>query len=270
MQVHKDACSTVEGMSLSSSYALITGASSGIGAEFARQYAQHGYSLVISGRNHDALENLAQEIRQEHSVDVEIMRADLLREDDVQALVIRIRSAERPVEILVNNAGFGLGKEFLKASAQAHMQQVDVLAKIPLQLMHAALEVMVERGRGRIINVASVAAFMPNGTYSAVKRFVVTMSESAHLQYSPVGVSVTAVCPGLTRSGFHRAMGVDEPQLPAIFWLLPKKVVADAIQANFKNKALVIPSATYKALVFAQCLMPPVLTTAIVGRTRNY
>lgn len=257
-------------MSLSSSYALITGASSGIGAEFARQYAHYGYSLVLSGRNTSALENLAQEIRQKYSVNVEILSADLLREEDVLTLVDRLRDASRPVEILINNAGFGLGKDFLEAPATAHMQQVDVLAKVPLQLMYAALENMVARGRGRIINVASVAAFMPNGTYSAVKRFVVTMSESAHLQYSSAGISVTALCPGLTRSGFHRAMGVDEPQLPSIFWLSPDKVVAEAIQANFRNKAIVIPSMTYKTLVFAQRLIPPMLTTVIVGRTRNY
>ena len=176
-------------------------------------------------------------------------------------LVDRLRDASRPVEILINNAGFGLGKDFLEAPATAHMQQVDVLAKVPLQLMYAALENMVARGRGRIINVASVAAFMPNGTYSAVKRFVVTMSESAHLQYSSAGISVTALCPGLTRSGFHRAMGVDEPQLPSIFWLSPDKVVAEAIQANFRNKAVVIPSITYKTLVFAQRLIPPMLTS---------
>ncbi|MBM7051481.1 MULTISPECIES: SDR family oxidoreductase [unclassified Rothia (in: high G+C Gram-positive bacteria)] len=258
-------------MTLSSEpFVLITGASAGIGREFARQYAQRGYHLVIHGRNRSALESLAQQLTHRYGVEVEILTADLAVPHEVEQVTERLSDAAKPVEILINNAGFGLGKAFENASVHEHAQQVEVLAKVPLQLMHVACQQMLTRGRGRVINVASVAAFMPNGTYSAVKRFLVTLSESAHLQYAPRGISVTAVCPGLTRTGFHGAMGVDEPMLPGIFWLTPEQIVREAIDANLKGKAVCVPSLPYKVLVAVQKIMPAALATELVARTRNY
>lgn len=255
---------------MTDSYALVTGASAGIGAEFARQYAQAGYNLVLTARREAALANLAQELTGTYGVDIEVVVADLLNPDDVQVLVERIRQQTKPVEILVNNAGFGLGKSFDAAPAELHLAQVDMLARVPLLLMHTAMTAMLPRGRGRIINVASVAAFTPGGTYSAVKNFVVTMSESAHLQYRSRGIHVTALCPGLTRSEFHGAMGATEPKLPDFLWLTPQRVVADAIAAVTAGRAVCVPSLPYKVAVAATRVLPRSLVAAAIARTRDY
>lgn len=257
-------------MNTDESYALITGASAGIGAEFARQYAAAGYHLVLTARRVAELEELAASVRTRYGVQVEVLPADLLVPADVARLTERISRTDKPVEILVNNAGFGLGKSFDAAPLERHLAQVDVLARVPLELMHTAIRAMLVRGRGRIINVASVAAFTPGGTYSAVKRFLVSISESAHLQYASRGITVTAVCPGLTRSDFHRAMGQSAPGLPGFLWLSPKEVVASAIAASQRGKALCVPSLPYKVLVAASRVLPRSLVAAGIARTRNY
>lgn len=257
-------------MSIDQSYVLITGASAGIGAEFARQYAAAGYHLVLTARRVAALQELAENLRAECGINVEVLPADLLNPDDLERLVARLQQDKAPVEILVNNAGFGLGSSFDAATAQQHLAQVDVLAKVPLLLMHTAITAMLPRGRGRIINVASVAAFTPGGTYSAVKRFLVSISESAHLQYAPRGVTVTAVCPGLTRSEFHDAMGQAAPSLPGFLWLTPQKVVTDAIAASHRGKALCVPSLPYKVAVSLTKALPRAAVAGLIARTRNY
>lgn len=257
-------------MSIDPSYVLITGASAGIGAEFARQYAAAGYHLVLTARRVDPLQELAEHLRAEYGVNVEVLPADLLNPDDLERLVARLQQDEAPVEILVNNAGFGLGSSFDAATAQQHLAQVDVLAKVPLLLMHTAITTMLPRGRGRIINVASVAAFTPGGTYSAVKRFLVSISESANLQYAPRGITVTAVCPGLTRSEFHDAMGQVAPSLPGFLWLTPQRVVADATAASHRGKALCVPSVPYKVAVGLTKVLPRAAVARLIARTRNY
>ncbi|GAA4797311.1 SDR family NAD(P)-dependent oxidoreductase [Rothia endophytica] len=257
-------------MSIDPSYVLITGASAGIGAEFARQYAAAGYHLVLTARRVDPLQDLAEHLRAECGVNVEVLPADLLNPDDLERLVARLQQDEAPVEILVNNAGFGLGSSFDAATAQQHLAQVDVLAKVPLLLMHTAITTMLPRGRGRIINVASVAAFTPGGTYSAVKRFLVSISESANLQYAPRGITVTAVCPGLTHSEFHDAMGQVAPSLPGFLWLTPQRVVADATAASHRGKALCVPSVPYKVAVGLTKVLPRAAVARLIARTRNY
>lgn len=257
-------------MSIDPSYVLITGASAGIGAEFARQYAAAGYHLVLTARRVDPLQELAEHLRAECGVNVEVLPADLLNPDDLERLVARLQQDEAPVEILVNNAGFGLGSSFDAATAQQHLAQVDVLAKVPLLLMHTAITTMLPRGRGRIINVASVAAFTPGGTYSAVKRFLVSISESANLQYAPRGITVTAVCPGLTRSEFHDALGQVAPSLPGFLWLTPQRVVADATAASHRGKALCVPSVPYKVAVGLTKVLPRAAVARLIARTRNY
>lgn len=257
-------------MTIENTYVLVTGASAGIGAEFARQYAAAGYNLVLTARREQALENLADQLRRTYGVQVEVITADLLVASDVEKLVNRLAQTEKPVEILVNNAGFGLGQRFEDAPAQRHLDQVQVLAAVPLQLMHTALLAMLPRGRGRIINVASVAAFTPGGTYSAVKRFMVVASESAHIQYRVRGIHVTALCPGLTRSEFHKAMGQDRPRVPEIFWLTPQQVVSEAIGAVNAGKPICVPSLPYKLAVAISRTVPRRAVRALISRTRNY
>lgn len=257
-------------MSIENTYVLVTGASAGIGAEFARQYAAAGYNLVLTARREKTLENLAGQLRSTYRVEVEVIPADLLVSGDVQKLVDRLAQAERPVEILVNNAGFGLGQPFEEAPAQRHLDQVQVLAAVPLQLMHAAILAMLPRGRGRIINVASVAAFTPGGTYSAVKRFMVVASESANIQYRDRGIDVTALCPGLTRSDFHHAMGQEQPKVPGVFWLSPQQVVTEAIAAVNAGKPICVPSLPYKVAAGISQIIPRRAVAALISRTRNY
>lgn len=257
-------------MSSDNPYVLITGASAGIGAEFARQYAKAGYNLILTARREQALQELAGQLRSAYGVEVEVIVADLLLDQQVQKLVARLRQTERPVEILVNNAGFGIGQAFEDAPTQRHLEQVQVLATVPLQLMHTAIVAMLPRGRGRIINVASVAAFTPGGTYSALKRYLVVISESANLRYRSRGIHVSAVCPGLTRSEFHQAMGQSLPRLPPIFWLSPQQVVAEAIAAVNAGQPICVPSLTYKVLIGISRLLPRRTVTALIARTRNY
>ena len=254
----------------SSTFALVTGASSGLGVAFARRLASDGHHLVLTARRQEYLEDLATELRAECGVKVEVLVADLTDSRQVQLLVNRLLCAEDPVEILVNNAGFGLGKSFDAAPVEQHMQQVEVLAKVPLQLMHAALTGMLQRGRGRIINVCSVAAFTPGGTYSAVKRFMLSISESAHVQYRRRGISVTAVCPGLIHTDFHRSMNVSAPRVPEFFWLSAQRVADDAVRANLAGKARVIPSLPYKGLVALARVTPSGLTSRVIARPRPY
>lgn len=257
-------------MSIENTYVLVTGASAGIGAEFARQYAKAGYNLVLTARREQALENLADQLRCTYGVQVEVITADLLVTSDVEKLVNRLAQTKKPVEILVNNAGFGLGQRFEDAPAQRHLDQVQVLAAVPLRLMHAAILAMLPRGRGRIINVASVAAFTPGGTYSAVKRFMVVASESANIQYRGLGIQVTALCPGLTRSEFHDAMGQERPEVPEMFWLSPHQVVTEAIAAVNAGKPVCVPSLPYKVAVGLSRVIPRRAVAKLIARTRNY
>lgn len=252
------------------SYALVTGASSGLGAEFARQLAAHGLNVVLVARRQSALEEVAAEIRKNFGVETEVLPADLSLPDDVARVCARMRSEDSPVTYLVNNAGFGVGKSFVASPLETHLQQIDVLVKAPLALMHTALEVMGVRQTGTIINVCSTAAFTPGGTYSAAKRALLVLSQSASLEYKNQDVQVTAVNPGLTRSNFHRAMGESAPRLPKIFWLEPSRVVREALEAADNGKASCTPSLTYKLLTGISRALPPGIVAGGLSKTRDY
>ena len=194
--------------------ALVTGPTAGIGHSFAQQLAARGYDLVLVARDEERLEKTAAELRAAHGVEVEVLSADLTDRADLARVEARLSDEARPVELLVNNAGFGLKERFLDNTVDVETAMLDILVTAVLRLSHAALGPMAERGHGGIINVSSVAAFLPRGTYSAAKAWVNSFSEWAAHEYRPRGVTVMALCPGFTKTEFHERMDVDRGSAP--------------------------------------------------------
>lgn len=239
------------------STALVTGATAGIGHEFARQLAARGDDLVLVARDAARLEQVAEELRAAYGIDVETLVADLTVPDRLATVEQRVADRERPVDLLVNNAGFGLKERFLDNPIDVEQAQQDVLVRAVLRLSHAALGGMSERGRGGIINVSSVAAFLPRGTYSAAKAWVNSFSRWAHNEYGGRGVTVMALCPGFVKTEFHQRLGVDrDKSAPRLLWLEPDRLVRDALADFDKGKALSVPSKRYKAIVTATRMIP--------------
>lgn len=229
------------------STSLITGATAGIGLEFAHQLAGRGDDLVLVARDAHRLGSVAEELRRAHQVDVEVLVADLVDRDQLATVEARLADRERPVDLLVNNAGFGLKQRFLDNSADDETAMLEVLVTAVLRLSHAALGAMAERGHGGIINVSSVAAFLPRGTYSAAKAWVNSFSEWAHLEYRSRGVQVMALCPGFTKTEFHQRMQVRRGD--GFMWLEPDFLVRKALEDFAKGRAYSIPGAQYKTII---------------------
>ena len=236
--------------------ALVTGPTAGIGRSFAVQLAQQGHDLVLVARDRERLDALADELRSAHGVAVEVLAADLTDRASLGTVEARLADASRPVDLLVNNAGFGLKGRFLDNSIDAEQAQHDVLVTAVLRLSHAALGPMAERGSGGIINVSSVAAFLPRGTYSAAKAWVNSFSEWAAHEYRDRGVTVTSLCPGFTKTEFHERMGVSRDSAPDFMWLDADELVATALKDHAKGKVFSIPSAQYKALTTVARVVP--------------
>jgi uncharacterized protein len=236
--------------------ALITGATSGIGVEFARQLAARGDDLILVARDRERLTRTATSLSERFHIDVEVIDADLSEDDELADLEARLRQRERPVDLLVNNAGFGLRTPFEASLIDDEQRLLDVLVTAPMRLSHAALAQMLPRGRGTIINVASVAGFTPRGSYGAAKAWVLSFSRWANLHYRRHGVTVTALAPGLVRTEFHRRMGVRAANVPRIGWLSAERVVRVALRDAAKGRALSIPSFRYKVAVFVTRLIP--------------
>ncbi|MBG0718394.1 SDR family oxidoreductase [Microbacterium sp. 2C] len=249
---------------------LITGASSGLGAEFARQLAARGADLVLVARDTEALERFAGALRISAGVAVEVLTADLVDPDGLDRVASRLADPARPVEVLVNNAGFGLDLDFAANTYADEERHLDLHVRATMRLTHAALGAMLERGSGRIINVASVAAFMPRGTYGAVKAWVVSFSRWANAVYSPRGVTVTAVCPGFTHTNFHERLGLPPGHegVPPFMWLDADTVVREGLRDAARGKALSIPSLRYKLLIAAVRLLPAPLAARLAKTGR--
>lgn len=249
--------------------ALITGASAGLGAEFARQLAARGADLVLVARTGAALETLAVELRDAHGISVEVLTADLLVDDDVSRVVARIAAPDHPIDMLVNNAGFGLPLRFADNDIADEVRHLRIHVEVPMRLMHAALGAMRGRG-GRIINVASVAGFISRSTYSASKQWLIGFSRWANAQYARDRVSVTALCPGFTHTTFHERMGLEPGHegIPAIGWLHAKDVVREGLRDAARGKAVSVPSLRYRIVVALTKILPPSLTARAGRRGR--
>lgn len=184
--------------------AVITGASSGLGAEYARLLAARGADLVLVARDREALDGLARELVARHHVGVEVMALDLLKPRQRAKLERRLADHEHPVEMLVNNAGFGLPLAFERNAVEDEVRHLDLHVEVPLRLSHAALGPMLERGHGRILNVASVAGFTPRSTYGACKGWLISFSRWANVEYEKRGVGDGGV-PGVHSHELPRA-----------------------------------------------------------------
>jgi short-subunit dehydrogenase len=236
--------------------ALVTGPTAGIGHAFAQQLAARGHDLVLVARDAERLEKTAAALRSTYAVEVEVLSADLTDRDDLARVEARLADPARPVDLLVNNAGFGLKGRFLDNSADAETAMLDVLVVAVLRLSHAALKAMAARGHGGIINVSSAAAFLPRGTYAAAKAWVNSFSEWAAHEYRPQGVTVMALCPGFTKTEFHERMDVTRDSAPAFMWMDADTLVATALADFDKGRVYSIPGAQYKAIVAAARLVP--------------
>ena len=199
--------------------ALITGASSGLGAEYARQLAARGTDLVLVARDEDALRELAGSLVAEYGVGVEVLAADLLVSSELERVAQRLTDPRHPVDMLVNNAGFGLPLAFDRNDIDDEVRHLHLLVEVPMRLMHAALGPMLQRGSGRIVNIASVAGFIPRSTYGACKGWLISFSRWANGRYARRGVTVTAVCPGFTHTSFHERMGLQPGQEGVADWM---------------------------------------------------
>jgi uncharacterized protein len=248
--------------------ALVTGPTAGIGHSFAQQLAARGYDLVLVARDEERLEKTAAELRATHGVDVEVLSADLTDRADLARVEARVADAARPVDLLVNNAGFGLKGRFLNNSADAETAMLEVLVVAVMRLSHAALKAMSDPGAGGIINVSSVAAFLPRGSYSAAKAWVNSFSEWAANEYRPRGITVMALCPGFTKTEFHERMDVSRGSAPGFMWLDADKLVSAALADFDKGKVISVPSPQYKAIATASRLVPNSLLQRLqsVGR----
>ncbi len=243
--------------------ALITGASSGIGAEFARQLGRQGYDLVLVARRKDAMDALAAQIP---NVDVEVVPADLVSDAGVAAVAGRLEAGD--IDLLVNNAGYGTFGEFAKLPLDRELAELDLNVRALMRLSHAAATVMLERKRGAIINVASTAAFQAvphNATYAATKAFVLHFSEALHEELKPHGVTVTCLCPGPVKTEFQEVAGLDAGGVPSIAWTSVDHVVRAAIAAMRSGRAITVPGAVNMATAASSKLTPRFLTRKIAG-----
>ncbi|TJZ54510.1 SDR family oxidoreductase [Streptomyces piniterrae] len=247
---------------------LITGATSGIGAAFARRFAAKGFHLVQVARNKERLDRTADELRTRYGVDVETIAADLLDATGRTAVEERLASSVNPVDVLVNNAGFGLPAPFPHSPIEDEERMLDLLTKVPLRLTHAAVPGMTARRRGVILNVSSVASLLPTGTYGAAKAWLTAFSESLRVDLAPHGVRVIALCPGFTRTEFQERAGMDVSSLPEWAWLEADNVVDQALKDLGRGRPVSITGWRYKTYAQAVRHAPRTLA-AKMARSRT-
>jgi short-subunit dehydrogenase len=243
--------------------ALITGATAGIGAAFARRFAAARYDLVLVARNAERLESAATELVLLGAGKVEVLSADLATVEGRALVEDRLADPLRGVDVLVNNAGFGQGSAFLSHPIEDEETMLDVLVRAVLRLTRAALPGMIERGKGAVINVSSVAGFVPRGTYSSAKAWVTNFSESVAAEVHGTGVRVVAVCPGFTHTEFHERADIDTGDIPGWMWLEADEIVEGALRDLRRGLPVSVPSMQYKAITAVAKLVPRNLVTKV-------
>lgn len=244
---------------------LITGATAGIGAEFARQLAARGDDLVLVARDRDRLQAYADELSGRHRVRCEVLVADLADRAALRTVEERLADPARPVDLLVNSAGFGVNQLFLGGDVDAEQAMLDVLVTAVMRLTHAALPGMVARGTGGVINVSSIAGFIAGGSYSAAKSWVTVFSESVDRQVADTGVTVMALCPGFTHTEFHERGGMDVSHLPDWLWLDAPDLVRAALVDFRRGRVVSVPGAQYKAITTLTRVLPRPLVRRLSG-----
>jgi short-subunit dehydrogenase len=248
---------------------MITGPTAGIGRAFADVLAAQGHDVVLVARDRDRLDELAAGLRDSHGVQVEVLPADLADRDQLARVEARVADPSRPISMLVNNAGFGHKQPFTENSVEDEQEMLDVLVTAVMRLSHAAIGPMLGRGDGAIVNVSSVAAFLPRGTYSAAKAYVVSFSEWLDLTYRDRGVRGMALCPGFVRTEFHERMGVGRDSAPGWMWLDADRLVREALADLDRGRSISIPSKRYKALSTVARYTPSSLQARFQGLGRR-
>lgn len=231
--------------------ALITGGTSGIGLAFARELATRGMDLILVARDEARLNETAAELNETHGIHVEVLPADLSVREDVLGVARRLEDQDRPVEWLINNAGFGLHSTVLDANdIDLHAKALDVMCLAMLILGGAAGRAMRVRGHGHIVNVASSSASIFTGNYSAIKAWARTYSTALALELHGTGVKVTGLLPGWVKTEFHGRAGINASNLPGIVWIDPDKLVRQAISDAERGKIESIPDFKWRAAMF--------------------
>lgn len=251
------------------STALVTGATSGIGHAFCRELAERGNDLVLVARHRARLENVSDELRARHSVNVEILAADLSDRAQLQRVADRLADREHPVDLLVNNAGFATSTSFLKGDLAEEEAMLDVLCRAVLVLSHAGAGSMKDRGRGAIINVSSVAGFVPMGTYAAAKSWCTTFTETLAHELTGSGVTATALCPGFTHTELHQRANLDMSSLPKTMWLEAGWLVRECLDDVRAGKVISVPGVQYKVIAGIGQLVPHGLLRAFSSRAES-
>lgn len=246
--------------------ALVTGPTSGIGRCFAHRLAERGYDLVLVARDRQRLEEVANSLQESHGTSVEVMVADLADRAQLAPIEARVRKG---VDLLVNSAGHSMKHAFLNNDVEQEQEMLDVFVTAVMRLTHAALPAMIARGSGAVVNVSSVAGYLPRGTYSAAKAYVTSLSEWADLTYRRDGVRVMALLPGFTRTEFHQRMNVRTDSAPSWMWLDADRVVRDALADLDRGRRVSIPSKRYKLLSLGARYTPAPIQARFQGLGRN-
>ena len=254
-----------------SSTALVTGASSGIGAAIARELASRGYSVTLVARREERLQSLAIELASEHGVTAEAIGCDLADSAERDRLVDELNAGGRAIDVLVNNAGFGLQADFTTSSRERMVGMVAINVEAVVDLTSRFLTGMVERGRGAVINIASTAAFQPlpgSAVYAASKSFVLSFSEAVNEELRGSGVGVTAVCPGPVRTEFTEVAGFGgvEDRTPGAAWMSAEDVARHAIDGAEHGKRVVVPGALNRATALAGHYSPRSVALPLISR----
>jgi uncharacterized protein len=248
--------------------ALVTGASAGIGTAFATRLATRGDGLVLVARDRDRLESLAADLNTRYGVPAEVLVADLTAPAQLAIVEARLGDRDRPVDVLVNNAGFGTNGRFHELDRDIETREVALNVVALVRLTHAALAPMVERGSGGVLNVSSLAGGQPtpaNATYGATKAFVTSFTQSAHEELRGTGVKITAVCPGFTRTEFQERAGFDSSKVPGFLWQSAEEVAAGALAALDQNRALYVPGTLNRLTAGVVSVLPDAVTRRVAG-----
>lgn len=237
---------------------LVTGGTAGIGAEFARRFASAGNRLVLVARDAARLAAAQPELLAAGAPEVELLAADLTDPEQRSSVAARLRDESRPVDVLVNNAGKGLGKGFARATDAELLDQLELNVTAVMLLTHAALPGMIARGFGGVVNIASVAGLLPGrgSAYSASKAWVIAFTEGIAMSLRGTGVRMVAVCPGFVHSEFHDRAGIDMAGKPEALYVDTDTVVTQSLDALRSGRPMVVPGRLYKGVVAAAKLAP--------------
>ena len=250
--------------------ALVTGASGGLGAEFARIFAREGYNLLLVARSERLLRERSSELSRTYGVEVRWIALDLAEQGAPQRLLESVREERVEVEALVNNAGFGDISPLAHADAEKISRMVELNVRCLTELCRGIVPGMLERGSGAVLNVASVAAFMPGpymASYFATKAYVLSFSEALSAELSGIGVTCTALCPGPTRTGFWKAAGDEgSPLLSALPCKTPAHVAEEGYRGLARGKAIVVPGWTNKIAAFGARFLPRAAVRGLAAR----